>query len=90
MVQGLRLHAPLQGAWLPSLVGEQRSHNMLGHSVVSDSFSTPWTVARQAPLSTGILQARILECVAMPASKRSSQPKDQTQVSPIAGRFFTV
>ena len=29
-------------------------------------FVTPWTVALQAPLSMGILQARILEWVAMP------------------------
>ena len=28
-------------------------------------FATPWTVARQAPLSIGILQARILEWVAL-------------------------
>ena len=31
-------------------------------------FVTPWTVAPQAPLSLGILQARILEWVAMPTS----------------------
>ena len=37
----------------------------------------------------GILQARILEWVAFPFSRGSSQPKDQTQVSRIAGRFFT-
>ena len=37
----------------------------------------------------GILQARILEWVAIPFSRRSSQPRDQTQVSHIAGRFFT-
>ena len=30
---------------------------------------TPWTVAHQAPLSMGILQARILECVAMSFSR---------------------
>ena len=36
-----------------------------------------------------ILQARILEWVAMPFSRGSSQPRDQTQVSRIAGRFFT-
>ena len=36
-----------------------------------------------------ILQARILEWVAFPFSRGSSQPKDQTQVSHIAGRFFT-
>ena len=36
-----------------------------------------------------ILQARILEWVAFPFSRGSSQPRDQTQVSSIAGRFFT-
>ena len=37
----------------------------------------------------GILQARILEWAAFPFSRGSSQPRDQTQVSHIAGRFFT-
>ena len=37
-----------------------------------------------------ILQARILECVAMPSSRGSSQPRDQTQVSCTAGGFFTI
>ena len=41
-------------------------------------FATPWTVAHQAPLSVGILQARILEWVAMPSSRGSSQLRDQT------------
>ena len=36
----------------------------------------------------GILQARTLEWVAFPFSRGSSQPRDQTQVSLIAGRFF--
>ena len=36
----------------------------------------------------GILQARVLEWVAIPFSRGSSQPRDQTQVSHIAGRFF--
>ena len=52
-------------------------------------FATPWTVAHQAPLSMGVLQARILEWVAMPSSRGFSHPRDQTQVSCIAGRFFT-
>ena len=51
---------------------------------------TPWTVACQAPLSMGILQARILEWVAIPFSRGFSQPRDWTQVSWIADRFFTV
>ena len=36
----------------------------------------------------GILQARILEWVAFPFSRGSSQPRNQTQVSHIADRFF--
>ena len=47
------------------------------HLVVSDSL---WSVH-------GILQTRILEQVAFPFSRGSSQPKDWTQVSHIAGRF---
>ena len=39
--------------------------------------------------SHGILQSRILEWVAMPFSRRSSQPRDWTQVSCITGRLFT-
>ena len=38
----------------------------------------------------GILQARILEWVAIPFSRGSFQPRDQTQVSSVADRFFTV
>ena len=40
----------------------------------------------------GILQARVLEWVAMPYSRGSSQPRDQTHVSHVsyfAGRFLT-
>ena len=37
----------------------------------------------------GILQARILRWVAFPFSRGSSQPQDRTQVSRIAGGFFT-
>ena len=36
----------------------------------------------------GILQARILEWVAFPFARGSSQPRDRTQVSNIAGGFF--
>ena len=38
----------------------------------------------------GILQSRILEWVAIPFSRGSSQPRNQTWVSCVAGRFFTV
>ena len=48
-------------------------------------------IAHQAPLSMGILQARILEWVALPSSRGSSWPRDQTNVSCIsciAGRLL--
>ena len=51
-------------------------------SLVSNS-ATPWTTFH------GILQARILEWVAFPFSRGSSQPKDWTRVSRTAGGFFT-
>ena len=38
----------------------------------------------------GILQVGILEWVAIPFSKGSSQPRDWTQVSCIGGGFFTI
>ena len=51
---------------------------------------TPWTLAYQAPLSVGILQARILKWVAISFSRGYSQPRDQTQVSHIVEGFFTI
>ena len=51
-------------------------------SVVSDSLRPHDYILH------GILQARIQEWVAYPFSRGSSQPRDQTQVSRIAGRFF--
>jgi len=42
------------------------------------------------PSVHGILQARILEWVAIPFSRGSFQPRDQSQVSYLAGRFFTI
>ena len=62
-------------------------------ALVAQSYLTlcdPMDCRLQAPLSMGILQTRILEWVAMPSSRGSSQPKDQTQVSHRAGRFFTI
>ena len=48
----------------------------------------PWTVAWPGSSVHGILQVRILEWVAVLFSRGSSQPRDQTQVSRIAGEFF--
>ena len=52
-------------------------------------FATPQTVARQAALPMGILQARIVEWIAIPFSRGSFQPWDRTQVFHIPGVFFT-
>ena len=38
----------------------------------------------------GIFQARIMEWVAIPFSRGSSRPRDQTRVSCMTGRFFTI
>ena len=48
-------------------------------------FATPWTIHTVHE----IFQARILKWVAIPFS-RDSWPRDQTQVSCTAGRFFTI
>ena len=76
----------------PAMIGDLGPRFMAGHlpslhvcvlarsvaSVVSNSSAAPWTVARLAPLSMGILQAGILEWVAMPSSRGSSRPKGRT------------
>ena len=54
---------------------------MLSHFSHVQLFATPWTVARQAPQSMGILQTRILEWVAMPSSRGSSGLRNQTCIS---------
>ena len=51
--------------------------------------TTPWTVARQAPVR-GISQARILEWVTITFSRGSRQIESVSLVSPaLAGRFST-
>ena len=50
----------------------------------------PMDYSLQGSSVHGILQQRILEWVAIPFSRGSSQPRDRTQVSHIAGSFFTI
>ena len=57
-------------------------------SVMSDSL-LPVDCSPSSSSVHGILQARILEWVAVSFSRGSSWPRDRTQVSRIAGRFFT-
>ena len=65
------------------------------HGILQARRLVGWLLVTQScptrPLGSsvhGILQARILEWVAIPFSRGSSQPRDQTQVSCITGRFF--
>ena len=55
-------------------------------------FVIPWTVPACLPGTSvhGILQVRILKWVAIPFSRESSWPRDQTEISRMAGRFFTI
>ena len=48
----------------------------------------PMDYSTSGSSTRGILQARILEWVAIPSSRGSSQPRDQTGVSCTEGRFF--
>ena len=57
---------------------------MLSHFSCVQLFSSLWTVAQQAPMSMGILQARILEWVAVPSSRGSSRPRNLTCVSHVS------
>ena len=52
-------------------------------------FVTPVDYSLPGSSVHGILQARILEWVAIPFSRVCSRSRDRTQVSCIAGRFFT-
>jgi len=65
--------------------------NMPMYMLVAQSCPTLWDPMNcRLPRSSvhGILQARILEWVAISFSRESSWPRDQTQVSFIAGIFF--
>ena len=61
----------------------------VGHSVMPNSLQ-PTDCSPSGSSVCGILQARIPEQVAIPFSRGSSQPRDQTQVSSVVGRFLTV
>ena len=64
-------------------------HFMSVCAYVLSCFSRVWLCDTMDYTLHGILQAKILEWVAFPFSRGSSQPRDQTQVFHIAGGFFT-
>ena len=53
------------------------------------TFCDPMACSLPGSSVHGILQARILEWVAIPFSRGSSQPRDQIRVSCTVSRFFT-
>ena len=59
------------------------------HSVIS-TLCNPMDCSPPGSSAHGISQARILAWLSIPFSRGSSPPRDQTQVSCIAGRFFTI
>ena len=79
-----------QLVWLQppfQIIVENSESESVSHSVMSDSLRSHG----HSPPGSSIhefLQARILEWVAMPSSKRSSQPRDTTQASLTVGKFF--
>ena len=69
------MYTPIIGIWLVRL----GDFILEGNYSRTPYFLCPWD-------SPG----KNMECVATPSSRGSSQPRDQTQVSCIGGRFFTV
>ena len=59
------------------------------HKPALEIIQVSWTVGLPGSSAQGITQARILEWVAISFSRGSSQLRYRTQVSYIAGRFFT-
>ena len=76
VVQWLRIHPPMQGVQVESLVGELRCHMCVCVFSCVRFFMTPWTVAHQAAVSMEFSRQEILEWVVIYSSRGSSQPRD--------------
>ena len=72
-----------------SLPAEPQGKPLIDESEVKVAQSCPTLCDPMDYTVHGILQARILEWIGFPFSRGSSQPRDRTQVSCIAGGFFT-
>ena len=82
LLQGLHLDVYQDPEVVSLLASESVSHSVMSNSLRPHGH--PGSSVH------GILQARILEWVAVPFSRGSSWPRDQTQVSCIAGIVLTV
>ena len=71
----------------PSALGSSKQKVNVAHRV---RLCDPMDCSLPGSSVHGIFQARILEWVATSFSRRSSQPRDRTQVSHVVGRCFTI
>ena len=76
--------------WIFSQCSQAGSPNSIIVTRLCPTFCDPIDCSPPGSSVHGIHQARILELAAIPFSRRSSQPRDWTQVSCIEGRFFTL
>ena len=78
-----------QTQWLwPLLIWLHNQSESESHSIMSDSLRPIMDCSPPGSSVHGILQARILEWVAMSSSRGFSQPRDRTQVSHIVDGLF--
>ena len=78
--------------YMDELVGMIILHNLFGGLIIKScpALCNPIDYSLPGSSAHGILQARTLEWVAISFSRGSSQLRNQTQVSHIPGRFFTI
>ena len=88
----LRSFEPIQQAFLWDCLGKL-SHKVKSESEIAQSYLTlcdPVDCSLPGSSVHGILQARVLEWVAISFCRKPSRPRDWTRVSCIAGRWFTL
>ena len=80
-------HSPQHpiGLWYP----EELLLPLFSHSVVSDSFATPWTIAHQAPLSMGSSRQEYRSGLPFPSPGDLSDPGIELMSPALAGGFST-
>ena len=62
---------------------------LFGHKVMCDSFATPWTAARQAPLSMGFPGQEDWSGLPFASPGDLPDPRIQPTSPALAGEFFT-
>ena len=87
------VHGFLENKWINKVSRQTERHNCTMKVKVAQLCLTLWDPMDCSPPGSSlhrILQARILEWVAIPFSRGSSPPRDQNLFSRIAGGFFTI